>query len=264
MNAFMWSGVQGTIIKYDKENYRWLVKVPGNDVLAFAEASEDDLLFGTTTWVVENDRACFPVLRQKVNRSLNSCSNNQFNCNDGACIELDRRCNGIDVCKDASDEFNCFTLIATQNYNSGIGPEKMDVNQRKYKTVLRKGVSISLSVSDVLDINEIKGFMGFKFIITLKWKDERLKYQNLDMLKTMNSLTEKEQKSIWLIYLNNTDLEADIKSYMDATVHVIPTKENSSEIADAPELYNAKIFKGQDSKLSMTKVMRYSNCLKIL
>ena len=51
----------------------------------------------------------------------------------------------------------------------------MDVNQRKYKTVLRKGVSISLSVSDVLDINEIKGFMGFKFIITLKWKDERLK-----------------------------------------------------------------------------------------
>ncbi|XP_049843588.1 basement membrane-specific heparan sulfate proteoglycan core protein isoform X30 [Schistocerca gregaria] len=35
------------------------------------------------------------------------CADNQFECNDGTCIDLARQCNGFPECRDGSDEFNC-------------------------------------------------------------------------------------------------------------------------------------------------------------
>lgn len=42
----------------------------------------------------------FPIL-------ASTCSSNQFQCVDGPCINIDKRCNEVEDCSDGSDEFLC-------------------------------------------------------------------------------------------------------------------------------------------------------------
>ena len=38
------------------------------------------------------------------------CSDNEFQCNNGRCLDIRRKCNGYDECGDRSDEVDCGKL----------------------------------------------------------------------------------------------------------------------------------------------------------
>ena len=248
----IWSGTKGTLIRFDRAEQKWIAKVAGENLMAMAETSLGGLLLGTNKWLVTNDRSCNPGAQQVLYANLNPCNSNQFNCDDGICIDLDKRCNGFDDCSDISDEFNCFTLKESGHYNKDIistGTKDPDKKKR---------IEVSLDVNDVLDVNELKEHVRIKFSITLTWKDERLEYQNLRPHESMNSLNKREMELIWLpeIYYVNVDLTDDIKIHLGPMVQVIGNFGNASKTADSSELYNAKIFEGQESKLSLKTILR--------
>ncbi len=61
---------------------------------------------GTSGWTVSGDYQCSSNTTMKVQASLNSCMDN-FNCDNGDCVYMAQRCNGVNDCEDSSDEFNC-------------------------------------------------------------------------------------------------------------------------------------------------------------
>ena len=137
-----------------------------------------------------------------------TCSNTQFTCDDGQCIDIEERCDQSIDCEDSSDENNCKLLNMEKNYNKGTPPFFLD---KKTKTIKTAKVNISLTVTDVLDIKEVKHEIELKFHLLMEWFDSRLKFHNLKESLSSNVPTEAEIKSLWLpsvIFSNTKNNEA--------------------------------------------------------
>ena len=74
----------------------------------------------------------------------------------------------------------------------------------------------------------------------------------------MNLLDSREMNLIWLpqIYFINIDLGNEVKTHLGPSVSVFGDFENTSKTADFSELYNAKIFTGKGSKLTLRRILR--------
>ena len=63
-----------------------------------------------------------------VSLKLTGCSETEFTCDDGQCIEFSGRCDQILHCRDESDESNCLVLQLKDGYNRNVAPFTMDTN----------------------------------------------------------------------------------------------------------------------------------------
>ena len=102
-------GVERTIISYNFTLNIWTMRdVTNPSVTAVSEASLRSLAIGNILWTITNDTTCRQGLNKTANisdlmslpvtagshskvLSLTSCSSHQFTCNDGLCIDLQRR-----------------------------------------------------------------------------------------------------------------------------------------------------------------------------
>ena len=84
-------GVERTVISYNFTTNIWTMRDVANpSVTAVSQASLRTLAIGNILWTISNDTTCSKGTHSKV-LSLTSCSSHQFTCNDGLCIDLQRR-----------------------------------------------------------------------------------------------------------------------------------------------------------------------------
>ena len=69
---------------------------------------------GVQDWKVFNDKDLFCPDSQRL--SLSSCSQSEFNCDDGSCVSMEKRCNQVSECPDESDEYNCMAFPPMPQY----------------------------------------------------------------------------------------------------------------------------------------------------
>ena len=95
------------IIRFDEKNARWSAKSTNNDdFIAFTISLQ---IFGTTSWILINDSNLCPDSKHTTKTiTFSYCSNDDFTCADGYCVDLDLRCDGRSDCKDGSDEQESF------------------------------------------------------------------------------------------------------------------------------------------------------------
>ena len=63
----------------------------------------------------------FSALTYKL--SLSTCVEDEFVCNDGSCISLEKRCDLKKDCPDASDEYGCNKALIPDGYLNYLPPE---------------------------------------------------------------------------------------------------------------------------------------------
>lgn len=71
-------------------------------------------------------------------------------------------------------------------------------------------IGLSISVINVLDLNDVDGAMLLQYRLTLLWRDLRLKFRNLKEQQFLNTVLSEDSSKIWtpkLVFYNTKEME---------------------------------------------------------
>ena len=141
--------------------------------------------------------------------TLTGCKEHgEFTCDNGHCIQMEERCNQLVDCQDGSDEKGCQLLSLADGYKKVVSPiARVSFFNKTTKPVF---VNISLTLLQLMGIDERSNTIDLQFEITLEWMDQRITYNNLKKDIFLNALSDDEIRSIWLpivIYANTAQKE---------------------------------------------------------
>ena len=245
-----YTGLKSCDIRYDPTDFEWELSTFGSKERLFwavSGASKESALLGTHDWTIYNDsRECTGELEFKTRLTLTACSEQEFTCTHGICVDMVNRCDGKVDCTDKSDEIGCNIIMADSSYNKEMNPSPL--KQRK-----KAEIAVSVEIKAVLGIDEIDQSFHLSYQLTSTWKDPRLTYHNLKKNSNLNVLSMKEQASIWTpkLILANTKATETISQDKDTLTKVIANSNFSYSVADITSLQNIYIFKGQENSIEM-------------
>ena len=95
------------MFRFDEKDAKWVATREENeDFIAFTNNYK---IFGTTSWTIFNDsNLCPDNLHSTKTITFSFCSDNEFTCAEGHCVDMNLRCDGRTDCEDGSDEQEMF------------------------------------------------------------------------------------------------------------------------------------------------------------
>ena len=107
----------------------------------------------------------------------------------------------------------------------------------------------------VVEIEEVDHSIHLQFQISLSWKENRVKYQNLKKQTSLNAVTDDDIKTIWLplIVFDNTDQKEVTRVGMEWewATDVTVTREGNFTRSGIHVMDEAEIFEGAENRLTM-------------
>ena len=122
-------------------------------------------------------------------------------------------------------------------------------------------INVSIVLLKIVEIKEENHAIEFQYEIIMKWRDNRLTYQNLKEDTSLNALPEVDIKKLWLplVIYANTDQKLTTRLGMEwqwSTI-VTVTKEGNFTRSGLDSLHEIETFKGGENTLTMRQT--YTN-----
>ncbi len=201
---------------------------------------------------------------------MNACGNDEFNCRDGYCIDIFKRCDGRTDCPDKSgkapliasdgliiladqyatvtDEMNCTIFSKEVSYLKEVPPPAVSEEATKI------AIHASVNVKAILDIAEVEGLIGIQFDLSFKWRDRRLTFYNLKNGRNFNTLKVRERSQLWIpeiIFYNTKDKTETLN---DNKAYLTVLREGRHKRTPMATLENAYIYEGKQNPLIISRV----------
>ena len=124
-----------------------------------------------------------------------------------------------------TDEIECRVIEFDSSYNKFLSPP-VEAGQTKLS------VLTSVSLHSVSRLDPILASYEAEFTVTLKWRDERLRFNNLRAESNMNSIRPAETEKIWFpeFYFDNT--REKVKNIIDDSAVEGMTEDPLTECCD--------------------------------
>ena len=210
-------------------------------------APEDSLLIGVHEVDFSDvlDNKCEGPKKKMI--KFTTCTSGQFTCNDGQCIDIERRCDQTPNCNDRSDEVHCKMLEIDENYSKKIAPF---VFESEKNMIIPVTVNISLGLKKILKIEEVHHTFTLKFRLIMEWFDYRISYHNLKHARSSNALSSDEVDRLWipLVIYENTEHNEGTKATDDTEVTI--TREGTFHESEKDNVDEINIFSGRDNRIT--------------
>ena len=244
-------GITTSAIWYDdiKNSWIWADRKQKNSV-ATSNSRLDSFFIGNNLVDFHNttDLCIKDQIKKVLKIKLTTCViGDQYTCDNGLCISMEKRCDQKRNCEDGSDEFNCKLLDIRNNYNRLIPPFTFDSVLNEVRPA---SVSVVMTILKFLKIAEVDHSFSLKFVLAMEWYDYRIKYHNLKPGRSANALTFKEYQSIWipnLIFSNTRKNDATVGT--KAAIITI-TREGNYTRSGQEEVEEINIFEGKENRLT--------------
>merc|ERR1712016_34557 len=119
-------GPFGSTIHFNENQKSWILETKSEQDTRGRSASPlVSFALGKHQWVIENDTVeCGEDGSYMVDLKLTGCQDDEFTCDDGQCIKMEKRCDNLPNCRDKSDEVQCTLWQDEEGYNKRIPPIK--------------------------------------------------------------------------------------------------------------------------------------------
>ena len=171
------------------------------------------------------------------------CTEDEFTCRDGNCINMTLRCDGNKHCEDSSDEEDCNMIRPSVGYNKLIVPTPEHED----------GLNVSLSFigTEVLLIDESTKTFKLMYTYTKSWYDSFLSFSNLKN-DSDNLIGEEEYLEIWSPWLFVVNLETHAKcerADKKEIIMIIPNSQFNYTLSPLTDGENAYLFNGSSNRI---------------
>ena len=232
----------------------WQMRTNFFKTSAFSDAPDVSFMLGKYNWTIEGDSVkCNKGKSYRKELKLTGCKDGQFTCDDGQCVKMKERCNQVPDCRDKSDEKGCQVIVFENNYNKNIPP----IGRTVYGGSIPAQVNISITLMKVVEIEETDHSIHLQFRISMQWRENRVKYQNLKQKTSLNALTEDDIGKLWLplIIYDNTDQKASTRLgwITEWLTRVSVIREGTFARSGLDEVDEAEIFEGDENTLMMSQ-----------
>ena len=259
----------------------WELKHISSNITATSTTDYESHALGRHTWTITGDKCIVGQKSYDADLKLTLCSETEFTCRDGGCVNMDQRCDQIPNCKDSSDEKGCQTLILDDGYRKDIPPTQPILNLRNPRDSLFPSFSktstasnmsqavvpldLEIRISDVkvvsMEMEEVQHYITFQFKITLTWRDQRVSFHNLKHDISLNALNSNETNQLWLpllFYVNTDDKDTTRLGlhWEEWYTNIEVEREGNFTKSGFDQVDEAEIFAGSENSLRMIQVYK--------
>lgn len=163
---------------------------------------------------------------------FSTCTNSQFTCSSGICIQMEKVCDYMYDCDDGIDEKLCTGEIKPSNkYHKLLAPESANGQMTS--------IYLSVRLSRIVEIKTEENTLKINLKLLLIWKDLRLNFLNL-WSNHSNIFQEKIAKEIWqpkVFVTNAIDDDRDMFYFQNLHAKLSATKigKGTPEVANGYE-----------------------------
>ena len=234
--------MKSTIIEFDYDSRRWVIIDTTNPkTKGISYSLFQTLALGNYEWNIENDNGCQEG-KVAMSLSLTACKTHEYTCNDGLCLPLDKRCDGISNCKDSSDELQCSIVVKDNSYNKFLSPPP----DNSEKVV----VNVSITVFALSNFDPITASFEADLTVSLTWFDMRLTFGNLRNSSSNNALSPSEKQNIWFpvsIFENTKD---KLEVLVDEKAMLIVRRKGKGRKTDSTSTENKLLYRGLENPIT--------------
>ena len=137
---------------------------------------------------------------------------------------------------------DCRVVEFDSSYNKFLSPPVEEGHSKL-------SVLTSVSLHSVSSLDPILASYEAEFTVTLKWRDERLRFNNLRAESNMNSIRPAEAEKIWFpeFYFDNT--REKVKNIIDDSAVLRVLRNGSGVLSSSEDTENKLIFQGGENWL---------------